>query len=102
MNIIEVQKVEMVPNPHGVDVRKLYVNEKIQVNHITLKPGEQLKKHTTPVDVLFYVLQGTGVVEIGDERKEVEKDSLIESSAKISHCWYNKGTETLRVLLLRL
>jgi len=48
------------------------------------------------------VLQGTGVVEIGDERKEVEKDSLIESSAKISHCWYNKGTETLRVLLLRL
>ncbi len=39
MNIIEVRKVEMVPNPHGVDVRKLYVNEKIQVNHITPKPG---------------------------------------------------------------
>jgi len=102
MNTIEVQKVEIAPNPHGVDVRKLYANEKIQVNHITLKPGEQLKKHTTPVDVLFYVLQGIGVVEIGDEKKEVGKDSLIESSAKIPHCWYNKGTETLRILLLRL
>ena len=102
MNVIEVQKVEMAPNPHGIDVRKLYGNEKIQVNHITLKPGEQLKKHVTPVDVLFYVLQGTGVVEIGDEKKEVGKDSLIDSPAKIPHCWYNQGTETLKVLLLRL
>jgi mannose-6-phosphate isomerase-like protein (cupin superfamily) len=102
MNIIELQKAETAPNPHGVEVRKLYGSEKIQVNHITLKPGEQLKKHTTPVDVLFYVLQGTGVVEIGDEKKEVGKDTLIDSPAKIPHCWYNQGTETLKVLLLRL
>lgn len=102
MNIIEVQKVGIAPNPHGVDVRKIYESEKIQVAHITLKPGEQLKKHVTPVDVLFYVLQGTGVVEIGDEKKEVGKDSLIDSPAQIPHCWYNQGTETLRVLLLKL
>lgn len=76
MNIIEVQKVGIAPNPHGVDVRKIYESEKIQVAHITLKPGEQLKKHVTPVDVLFYVLQGTGVVEIGDEKKKWERTVL--------------------------
>jgi mannose-6-phosphate isomerase-like protein (cupin superfamily) len=90
-------------NPHGVALRKLYESEKIEVNHITLKPGEQLKKHVTPVDVMFYVLQGTGVVEIGDEKIEVGKDSLIDSPAKIPHhCWYNQSSETLKVLLLRL
>jgi len=102
MNIIEVQKTKVAPNPHGVDVRKMFENDKVQVVHITLKPGEQLKKHMTPGDVLFYVLEGTGVVEIGDEKKEVGPDTLIDSPAKIPHCWYNQSTGTLRVLLLKL
>ncbi len=102
MNTIEVQKTTTASNPHGVDVRRLFESDKVMVAHIMLKPGEQLKKHTTPVDVLFYVLEGTGVVEIGDEKKEVGKDTLIDSPAKIPHCWYNQGTETLRVLLIRL
>lgn len=102
MNIIEVQKTGIAQNPHGVDVRRIFEGDKVQVAHITLKPGEQLKKHTTPTDVLFYVLEGTGIVEIGDEKKEVDKDTLIDSPAKIPHCWYNEGTDTLRVLLIRL
>ncbi len=102
MNIIEVQRTAIASNPHGVDVRRIFEGDKIQVAHITLKPGEQLKKHTTPVDVLFYVLEGTGVMEIGEEKKEVGQDTLIDSPANIPHCWYNHGTGTLRVLLLRL
>ena len=45
--------------------------------HITLEAGESLKKHITPVDVFFYVLEGRGVVEVADERKEVGPDTLI-------------------------
>jgi quercetin dioxygenase-like cupin family protein len=46
---------------------------------ITLQPGESLKEHITPVDVLFYVLKGNGTVEIGDVHATVGKDNLIES-----------------------
>jgi len=70
--------------------------------HITLEPGESLKKHITPVDVFFYVLEGTGIVEIGDEKQEVEKDTLIDSPANIPHCWYNEGQETLRILVTKV
>jgi len=52
--------------------------------------------------VLFYVLKGTGVVEIGDEKQEVGSDTLIESPARVLHCWYNKGTEVLRVLVVKV
>ncbi len=41
-------------NPHKVDVRQLYSDETAQVMHVTLKPGETLKPHVTPVDVVFY------------------------------------------------
>lgn len=56
MKIVEVEKADRAPNPHGVDARKMSDTEWAQVMHITLEPGESLKKHVTPVDVVFYVL----------------------------------------------
>ena len=79
---IHYTHVQSKPNPHGVDARSISDTENAQVAHITLQPGEALKKHITPVDVVFYVLEGRGVVEIGEERTEVEADTLIESPAK--------------------
>jgi len=88
-------------NQHGVDVRKLHDAEHAQAMHITLKPGEKLRRHITPVDVFFYVLEGKGTVEIGDERLEVEADTLIESPAKIPHRLINETDSTFRVLVVK-
>jgi len=102
MKMIEVGKAEMLQNPHGVDVRKLYDTKYAQAMHIVLKPGESLKKHVTPVDVFFYVLEGRGMLEIGEEREEVGPDTLVESPAKIPHCWYNEGSKVLRILVVKV
>lgn len=101
MKTIQVALAQNIKNPHGVAVNKLYDTEHAQVMHITLKPGEALKKHITPVDVFFYVLEGSGIVEIGDEKQEVGSDTLIESPARILHCWHNEGTDILRVLVVK-
>lgn len=101
MKIVEVDKAERTPNPHGVDARKMSDNEWAQVIHITLEPGESLKKHVTPVDVVFYVLEGRGLVEIGDERREVGADALVQSPAKIPHRWANESDGRLRVLVVK-
>ncbi len=102
MKILKWKEVEGIQNPHGVDARRLYDTEHAQVIHIVLKPGEQLKKHITPVDAIFYVLEGKGIVEIGDEKQEVGPDTLIDSPAKIPHCWYNEGNEILRFLVIKV
>jgi len=88
-------------NPHGVDARNLYDTEAAVITAITLKPGQSLKRHVTPVDVAFYVLEGRGDVEIGDERTEVGKDTLVESPKGIMHCLYNTGHEDFRVLVVK-
>ena len=67
-------------------------------HHLTREP----KKHITPVDVFFYVLEGVGIVEIGDEKKEVTKDELIDSPARIPHCWYNESDEAVRFLVVKV
>ena len=61
-----------------------------------------MKRHITPVDVFFYVLEGKGIVEIEDEKKEVGPDTLIESPAKIVHCWYNESNDVLKILVVKV
>ena len=99
--IINAKYADIIKNPHNVKVAKLYDSEHAQAIHITLEPGESLKKHLTPVDVFFYVLEGTGIVEIGDEKKEVSSDTLINSPAMIPHCWCNQSEEVFRVLVVK-
>ncbi|MDF1525057.1 MAG: cupin domain-containing protein [bacterium] len=102
MKITKVADAPVHPNPHGVDARKLYDTEHAQAVVLTLEPGQQLKKHITPVDAIFFVLEGRGTVEVGDEKVEVGPDTLIDSPANIAHCWYNEGDVTLRVLVVKV
>ncbi|PKL66578.1 MAG: cupin domain-containing protein [Methanobacteriales archaeon HGW-Methanobacteriales-1] len=102
MKIVNWKEIKSAPNPHGVDARKIYDTENAVAVHMIIKPGEFLKKHVTPVDVFFYVLEGEGIIEIGDEKEMVGKDSLIDSPAKIPHLWRNEGNEDLRILIVKV
>ncbi len=102
MKIIKIDEAESTKNPHNILATKIYDTENAQAIHIALNPGESMKRHITPVDVFFYVIEGNGIVEIGEEKKEVKQDTLIESPANILHCWYNESDEVLRVLVVKV
>lgn len=102
MIITDVSTVVSGPNPHHVDARKVYDTPHAMAVVITLQPGEALKKHITPVDVFFYVLEGTGVVEIGSEKQVAGKDMLVESPARIPHKWSNESESVFRVLVVKV
>lgn len=101
MEITKFSETASSKNPHGVDARPIYAHENAQVIVLTLKPGESLRRHITPVDVFFYVLEGKGIVEVGDEKREAEKDAIVHSPAKIIHCWYNESDSPLRILVAK-
>ncbi len=86
---------------HHVDARNLYNTPDAMITVITLKPGQSLKKHITPVDVAFYVLSGEGIVQIGDEKVKAGKDTLIESPKDILHCWYNESGSDLVFMVIK-
>ncbi len=102
MKITDVAKVVSGPNPHHVDAWKIYDTPHAVAVVITLQPGESLKKHITPVDVFFYVLEGTGIVEIGSEKATVHTDMLVESPARIPHRWSNESEAVFRVLVVKV
>lgn len=101
MTIRKVNEIKMEETPHKVDVRKLYDKESEQAMHITRQPGESLKPHLTPVDVFFYVLEGTPEILVGKEKIEVPSDCLVESPKDIVHCLYNNTENTARILVVK-
>lgn len=101
MIIKNVKDSPLMENPHQVDVRRLYNRDNAQAMHMTLQPGQSLKPHITPVDVFFYILEGTPDVKVGDETVTVEKDSLVESPKNIVHCISNSSNSIARILVVK-
>lgn len=101
MKIVNWKELEIVDTAHKVDVRKLYDYDNAQVMHITLKKGESLKPHITPVDVFFYILEGIVDVRVGAETISVSSDNLIESPKGIVHCLSNNSNDIARIMVVK-
>ena len=97
----KLSETPIMETAHNVDARNLYNTKDAMVTVITLKPGQSLKKHITPVDVVFYVLKGEGVVQIGEEKQTAGENTLVESPKDILHCWYNESSEDLSFMVIK-
>lgn len=102
MEIRNYKNLEIAQTPHGINAYKLYDTDHALIMHLHLKAGEALKAHITPVDVAFYILEGTPTILVGEEKIEVKKDDIVESPKDIVHCIYNETDKDVRVLVMKL
>lgn len=102
MNIISLNKLEVKKRPGGLIANKIPSNFKSQSVNLIFEPGMELPLHTTPVDVIFYVIKGEGTLTIGDENKIVKEGDFIDSPANIPHGWKNSSDNTLSILVIKL
>ncbi len=101
MQISKVKEVPIKETPHKVDARMLYDKDTAQAIYIKLEAGESLKPHITPVDVFFYVLEGTPEILIGNEKQIIEADCLVESPKNIPHYISNNSDKVARILVVK-
>ncbi|MDP2363940.1 MAG: cupin domain-containing protein [Ignavibacteria bacterium] len=102
MKTIKTSDVQPFENPHGVDGRKLFISDNIQIVRLTLKPGETIQPHSAPIYVFFFVVEGEGICESGDESIAVSKDTLIFSTPGTIQGWRNTGTGELKLLVSKV
>ncbi len=94
--------IEPVVNANGIHAVKIYSEIEGEIVHLALAPGAHLKAHSTPVNVVFYVLEGTATITIGDEKLSFPKDSTIDSPKVIPHAVTNEGEGNLRLLVIKM
>jgi len=86
----------------NLDGRKMFSNPKVEIIHLDLKFGEVIEMHSNPFDVVFYILEGGGIIETPDEQITVEPDMCIEVSAEEPRKIRNIGAESLRILAVKI
>ncbi len=102
MKTIHVSEANAVINPQGLEAKKLFESSNADFVHIRLKPGEVIAKHAAPMKVLFFVVEGSGIIEINDESKTVSADTLIECPVNAERGWINNSNDFLRIIAVKL
>lgn len=94
--------IEPVVNANGIHGVKIYSEAEGEIVHLSLAPGAHLKAHKTPVNVVFYVVEGVATITIGDEKHSFTKDMIIDSPKDIPHAVTNEGEGNLRILVIKM
>ena len=100
MKVTELIDAERVPIQ--IEALKLCIRQDVELIYLNIAPGELLEKHANPFDVIFFVLEGSGELEIEDEKQQINKNSTIEVAANLMRGWRNNGAENLRILVIKV
>ncbi len=100
---MKIQNLSNSPKvPFDLDGYILHSEKQIELVHLLLKPGENLAEHKNPFDVLFFVIEGSGVLSIEGEKYNIKATDLTKvTSEKMRGC-KNNTNEELRILVIKL
>ena len=104
MDIKNIEQVEVFTTKDGSEIRELLAprNSCIQKQSLAearLKPGQATDPHFHPItEEIYYILEGTGVMTIGDETKDVGPGDAIAIAPGAVHTIVNNGNIVLKFL----
>jgi len=85
MNHIRVEDVREFSKEKRIR-KKLLGTEKIGAEYLCYEPGQGTPMHHHPKqDELFYVVEGRGILTVGDEEIPVGPSSLVLARAQVPH-----------------
>ncbi|SHF27858.1 Cupin domain-containing protein [Marinitoga hydrogenitolerans DSM 16785] len=101
MKIVKYDSLEKLSGVN-FDARKLLTSKKLEIVLISLESGEVVKKHSTPFDAIFFISKGKGVVELSDEKINVNENDMIYCDKNVEHGITNNSNDRLNVLVIKL
>jgi mannose-6-phosphate isomerase-like protein (cupin superfamily) len=106
MLIVNRRDAAVLHTPHGSEIRPLVDRTTSPITQCslaeeTLPPGRSVTPHHHEVlEEIYYILAGRGVMEIGDERREVGAGDAVYIPRGSRHTLTNTGEEEMKILLV--
>jgi mannose-6-phosphate isomerase-like protein (cupin superfamily) len=106
MLIVNRRDSKVLHTPHGSEIRPLVDRTTSSVTQCSLAeellpPGASVTPHHHEVlEEIYYVLEGAGVMTIGDERREVAAGDAVYIPKHCRHTLTNTGAQMMRILLV--
>jgi mannose-6-phosphate isomerase-like protein (cupin superfamily) len=89
---------EVKINPNG---KILYTSENIEMVHLTMKQGETMERHSQPFEVVFFVIYGTGVLDVRNDQIMATPNTCIHVAKGALRRWRNTGVSDLKILVIK-
>jgi mannose-6-phosphate isomerase-like protein (cupin superfamily) len=79
----------------------IFTTERLFCDVYCFEPGQTQASHSHGgSDKIYYVLEGSGRIQIGDESRDVSQGTAVLAPAGIEHAVNNEGTKRLKLLVV--
>lgn len=95
-----LQEIPSYINHRGIETREVINEESVLVLNLLMKGDDQITLHATPVDIVFNVLKGKGLIEIGENMYSVSQGDILFCPRFVPHGVYTTGEE-LELLIIK-
>lgn len=87
--------------PLPQDAWLMYQFENHEIIRLDLEPGEGINNHVNDWRIVFYVLEGSGTLNVEGKDFQLISHQTIAVEAGLNRYWTNKGTDTLCLLVIK-
>ena len=106
MIVINRHRANVIKTRHGSEIRPLVDRTTSAITQCSLAeelllPGQAVTPHRHhEIEEIYYVVEGRGVMTVGDERQEVAAGDAIYVPCGQRHTLANTGSEPIKLLLV--
>lgn len=100
------QNAKILNTPHGSEIRPLVdrTNSNIELCSLAeeiLPVGKEVRRHHhLQTEEIYYILEGEGLMTVGDETRNVKAGDAIFIPRTNTHTLKNTGSEDMKLLLI--
>lgn len=100
---MKIQNLSNSPKvPFDLDAFILHSEDKIELVHLVLKPGEDLAEHKNPFDVIFFIAEGSGILTVESKEYKLQMNDVTKVTSDKNRGWKNNSQKDLRLLVIKL
>jgi mannose-6-phosphate isomerase-like protein (cupin superfamily) len=106
MKIVNRAQAQVIHTPHQSEIRPLIDRTTSAITDCslaeeTLPPGCAVAPHQhRQLEEIYYILEGRGVMTVGDEQREVRAGDAVYIPRRSRHTLANTGAEAMKILLV--
>ncbi|NLJ82633.1 MAG: cupin domain-containing protein [Bacteroidales bacterium] len=76
-------------------------NNEIELVKLNLQQNDEVALHINPIKVVFYVIEGSGVLTIGTSSYTLQAGDMAEVHPDEERGWSNPNPESLKILVIK-
>ena len=104
-NINDPEVVETTYRAHRGGIARMvltsnYLKSMDFFAYAVLPSGNELEEHVDPLEEIYFIQQGGGLMRVGDEEREVKAGDAIWIPAGDRHSLKNTGTEPTAIIVV--